>query len=234
MAKEGIGKTYITLSIANAVASGNPLPFQNETVDSASVLLLSAEDSLSFTIKPRLVAMGANCEKIFAVDEPFTLNDDGFDLLENAIAETKARLVIIDPIFSFVGNKDINRDNEIRLIANKLIEIAARYDCAIVGVRHIGKSKGFGDARSAGLGGIGWCACCRSELLVGSNPDNPHKKALCQTKNNLGEMFSKSIGFEIRGVSFIDAANQNSQHRKFFQALKAMTIKRVKLKRLLF
>lgn len=197
--EEGIGKTYITLSLANALASSCLLPLQskNEINEKANVLLLSAEDSLAFTIKPRLESMKANCENIIAIDEPFTFNEEGILRLRYAIAETEAKLVIIDPLFSYTGNRDINRDNEIRLIGNQLIETAERFECAIIGIRHIGKAKGMGDARSAGIGGIGWRACCRSELLVGTNPENPKEKAICQIKNNLAEKSDKSIGFEI-------------------------------------
>ncbi len=150
--EEGIGKTFLTLAIATAIANGNKLPFSDVAIEPSKVLFFSAEDSLSFTLKPRLDAMEANSENIFASSEPFTLDENGFELLRTAIAETEAKLVIIDPLFSYVGSKDINRDNEIRSIVNKIIEIAERYDCAILGIRHIGKSKGFGDARNAGLG----------------------------------------------------------------------------------
>ncbi|MDQ3636206.1 MAG: AAA family ATPase [Acidobacteriota bacterium] len=201
--EEGVGKTFMTLGIANAIASGYPLPFCDTRNQPANVLFMSAEDSLAFTLKPRLEAMQANCENIIACKDIFTLDGDGFSLLKLAIAESNAKLVVIDPLFSYVGSKDINRDNEIRIIGNKIIEIAEKYECAILGIRHIGKSKGFGDARNAGLGGIGWRACCRSELLVGANPDDPKDKALVQTKNNLGQMFDKSIGFEIKDGRFV-------------------------------
>ena len=219
--EEGIGKTFLTLSIANAVASGFPLPFDPQKREPANVLFLSAEDSLKFTLKPRLDAMEANCDRIYACNEAFTLDQDGFLLLKAAIAETEAKLVVIDPLFSYVGPKDINRDNEIRVIGNKIIEIAEKFDCAILGVRHIGKSKGFGDARNAGLGGIGWRACCRSELLVGSDPNNPKDRALVQTKNNLGQKSETSVGFDIQEGQFLWNRNSKLTAGQILSSLKS-------------
>ncbi len=76
-------------------------------------------------------------------------------------------------------------------------------------IRHIGKSKGFGDARNAGLNGIGWRASARSVLLVGKNPENEFQKALCQTKNNLAPKYPKSIGFEIKDGQFFWTGESN-------------------------
>jgi hypothetical protein len=120
-----------------------------------------------------------------------------------ALAEYEPRLVIIDPLFSYTGRISLNRDNEIRSITDELKRLAEKYQSCIKGTRHIGKSKGFGDARNAGLNGVGWRASARSVLLVGKNPENERQKALCQTKNNLAPKFDKSLGFEIRDNQFL-------------------------------
>jgi RecA-family ATPase len=61
----------------------------------------------------------------------------------------------------------MTQHNEIRSVTDPLTRLAEKFDCAIVGIRHINKSKGFGDARNAGLNGVGWRAAARSALLVG-------------------------------------------------------------------
>ena len=201
---EGEGKTFICLALACAVASGKGLPFtsENEHIKPSNVLLLSAEDSLPYTIKPRLEKMNAPCEKIITVDEQFILDRDGILRFEGQLAEHAPKLVIIDPLFSYAGKINLDRDNEIRTVTGELIQLAEKYGCTIVGVRHIGKSKGTGDPRKAGLNGIGWRASARSVLLVGKNPENETEKAICQTKSNLAPMSEKSIAFEIRDGHF--------------------------------
>ena len=200
---EGLGKSWIGCALACAVAAGNKLPFDDhEPLEPGNVLMLSAEDSLSHTVKPRLVSMQANLERIFAIDEVFSFSEFK-DLIkfEAVIAEHKPKLVIIDPLFSYTGGKNLNQESESRPIARKIIEIAQKFDCAIIGVRHIGKAKGNGDARAAGLGSVAWRASARSVLIVGKDEETG-EKAICQTKNNLAEESKIAVGFEIQDGQF--------------------------------
>jgi len=174
----------------------------NPNTGPANVLMMSAEDSLSFVIKPRLEAVKAPCERIIAIDENFTLDADGILRLEFELAEHAPKLVIIDPLFSYTGKINLNSDNEIRSITGELTRLAEKYECAIVGVRHIGKSKGMGDPRNAGLNGIGWRASARVGLLVGKDPNDERQRAIVQTKNNLAPKIEKAIGYEINGNEF--------------------------------
>lgn len=195
---EGLGKSWLCYAIGCAVASGAKLPFSEiEPIEPSQVLLLSAEDSLEHTTLPRLAAMNANLEKIHAIENVFAL-DNPNDLIkfEAVIAQYQPKLVVIDPIFNYTGGKNLNQESESRPIASKLIAIAQRFGCAIIGVRHIGKSKGNGDARAAGLGSISWRASARSALLVGQDTETG-EKALCQTKNNLAPIPEFAVAFEI-------------------------------------
>lgn len=200
---EGLGKSWACCALACAVADGRKLPFsESEPVEPCNVLMLSAEDSLSHTIKPRLVGMNANLERIFALDEVFSL-DNPNDLIrfEAEIIKYEPKLIIIDPIFSYTGGKNLNAESDSRPIARKLIAIAQKYNCAIIGVRHIGKAKGNGDARAAGLGSIAWRASARSVLIIGQDEETG-EKAICQTKNNLCEQSKIAVGFEIENGKF--------------------------------
>jgi hypothetical protein len=214
---EGLGKTFVTLAIATAVASGEGcaviglLPSEPINV----LLVSSAENALAFVIKPRLMAMNAPMDKFFAIDEAFTLDEDGFLRLEMKIAETNARLIIIDPLFSFTGKTNIYTDNEIKQITDRLNKIAEKYDCAIWGVRHINKSKGFGDARTAGMGGIGWNSGSRSTSLVGKAPDSG-ELAVCHYKTNVGELSQKSFGFKIEKTLVTLENGEEIETGKFF------------------
>jgi hypothetical protein len=160
---------------------------------------MSAEESLSFVVKPRLQAVDAPCERFIAIDEPFTLDTDGIIRLSMAIAEHEPKLVIIDPLFSYTGKVRLNDDNEIRSITDPLTRLAEKFDCAIVGIRHINKSKGFGDARNAGLNGVGWRAAARSALLVGIDKETG-ETAIVQTKTNVAEKSKNSFGYKIESA----------------------------------
>ena len=199
--EEGLGKSWFSCALANPVTNGCGFPPNFEPCDIGNVLMLSAEDGLGDTIKPRLEAVGANCERVFVIDEPLTFDEKGLLKLQSYIAEVQPKLITIDPLFAYTPSKtDINSANQSRAISSRLAEIARKWNCAILLIRHIGKAKGFGDARAAGLGSIDWRAAVRSELLVGKNPDNEKERAIVQTKNNLAE-FGDAVGFTIENNS---------------------------------
>ncbi len=203
--EEGIGKSLIALQgLGVAVATGKRIDTTSGQIifsdtDVSSVLIMSAEESLSFVVKPRLQAVNAPCERFIAVDEPFTLDTDGFIRLQMAVAEHEPELVILDPLFSYTGKVRLNDDNEIRSITDPLTRLAEKFNCAIVGIRHINKSKGFGDARNAGLNGVGWRAAARSALLVGIDKETG-ETAIVQTKTNLAEKSKKAFGYKIESA----------------------------------
>ena len=202
--EEGLGKSWLTCAFAAAVSTGAGFPPNFDKIEPANVLMLSAEDGLADTIKPRLVSCGADTSKVFAPDEVFAFDEKGLLRLEMYINETAPALVTIDPLFAYTPAKtDINSANQSRSIAAPLAQIAAKHKCAMSLVRHIGKSKGNGDARSAGLGSIDWRAAVRSVLLVGKDPDNEQNRAIVQTKNNLaahGDAIGYLIESSLRGA----------------------------------
>lgn len=201
---EGLGKSWVSCAIACAVAGGQRLPFDDETpVVPGNVLLLSAEDSLETSVKPRLESLGAESARIFAINQVFSLHDVQYlKHFEAVVAMYMPKLVILDPMFSFTGGRDLNKESDSRPIARKLIEIAQHYNCGIVGIRHVGKSKRNGDARNAGLGSVAWRASARSVLLVGKDEETG-ERAICQTKSNLAAEANVAVGFEIRSDSFL-------------------------------
>ena len=205
--EEGIGKSWLLCALARRISRGEALPFSTEVVSGNVLLLSGSEDGLADTIRPRLDSVGADCSRVFAVNEPFTFDQPGLIRLAGLIAELQPLLVVIDPLFDYVAARtDINRDNESRAATRPLREIAERHSCAIVAVRHIGKSKGNGEARAAGLGGIGFRAAGRSGLLVGCDPQDRTRRALVLTKSNLADINeAKAVGFTIKRGSTRDS-----------------------------
>ncbi|MCI0552258.1 MAG: AAA family ATPase, partial [Anaerolineae bacterium] len=192
---EGEGKSTVLCGIGAAVTQGQGLDDMVFDNGPENVLWMSAEDSPEQILKPRLLAAGADPFRVFVIGEPFTFDDKGIELVREMIERRRPALVVIDPIFAYVLG-DPNKGADTRATTNKLKQLAEEFDCAIVLVRHIGKSKGFGDPRAAGLYSIEWRAAARSVLLCGSDPDSQQIKALTQSKNNLSP-FADSVGFVI-------------------------------------
>lgn len=99
----GDGKTTLVLNIAALLSNGTPMPESEVEISSAKTIYQSAEDSVEDTLKPRLVSAGADCTRIAFIDESesgLTLNDHR---IEDAIIETGARLVVLDPLQAYLS-----------------------------------------------------------------------------------------------------------------------------------
>lgn len=198
--EEAVGKSTVVLSLAAALAEGKGIrtvsDFEFVDIEEGSTLILSAEDSVSHVLKPRLIALGARLHLIRVIDEPFSFDSEGLKRLENAIASHNPKLVIIDPLFAYAGQANLNNDNEIRGITRGLSKIAHLFGCTILGVRHINKSKGMGSVRAAGLNGVGWRASARSGLLVGKS-NVTDETAIIQHKTNVSKRDERAWGYKI-------------------------------------
>ena len=71
-------------------------------------------------------------------DQPLTMADIR---LEEAIIQTKARMVVLDPIQGFLGAEvDMHRANEIRPLMKRIAVLAEKYHCAIILIGHMNKN----------------------------------------------------------------------------------------------
>ena len=101
--------------------------------------------------------------------------------LEETLAKTGAKVLILDPIQAYLGGgMDMNRANEARDMTKKLGALAEKYQCAI----HMNKASG-NKAACRGMGSIDFFAVARSVLLVGRIEGESNTRAVVQIKNNL-------------------------------------------------
>jgi hypothetical protein len=113
----GLGKSAATLDIAARLSTGRPFPDGSECETGAGgVLILSAEDGLADTIKPRLEAAGADTSRISSLgtvwegrgerrhERTLSLPED-IPLIEREVRRVEAKLVICCPD---AGNANAN------------------------------------------------------------------------------------------------------------------------------
>lgn len=200
----GEGKTTVVLKIASLLSNGEKLPCDDTEREPINIIYQTAEDGLEDTIKPRLMEADADCSKIKVIDEsatPLTMIDER---LEQAIAETGARVVILDPIQAYLGaDVNMNVANETRSVMARLGNMAEKYGCAVVLIGHMNKSGGKASYR--GLGSIDFQAVARSVLIVGRLKENPTIRVVAQGKSSLAPE-GDSIAFELNketGFKFI-------------------------------
>lgn len=204
----GEGKTTLALRLAAACSTGQALPGMTIT-EPVNVIYQTAEDGLGDTIKPRLMEAGADEDRVLNIVEDtfsLTLLDER---IEAAILQTGAKLMILDPVQGYVGEKvDMNRANEIRSVMKNVAAVAERTDCAIVLVGHLNKMQSANSAYR-GLGSIDFRAAARSVLLVGRMKKEPNVRVIVHDKSSLapeGKSIAFSLGDE-NGFHWLDGYN---------------------------
>jgi hypothetical protein len=200
----GNGKTTATNDIASRVSTGREMPDGSAGVPPSGVVLISAEDSLADTIKPRLLAAGADCSRILALtiaydeegkERPITLPFD-LELIRKAIERVDAKLVILDPLMAFLsGDTNSHKDQDIRRVLYPVSKLAEDTEAAFVIVRHLNKATG-GNVLYRGGGSIGIIGAARTGLLVEKDPNDKNRRVLACTKSNIA-MIPESLSFHL-------------------------------------
>ena len=202
----GEGKITMVLQIIAKLTKGeavlpsgsdeSALEEKTMVLEPVNVIYQTAEDGLGDTIKPRLLSAGADCSRVMVIDD----NDQALTMmdarLEEAIIQTKARLVVLDPIQGFLGTDvDMHRANEIRPLMKRVAVLAEKYHCAIILIGHMNKNSN-GKSSYRGLGSIDFQAAARSVLIVGRIKDEPEIRVVCHVKSSLAPE-GKSIAFRL-------------------------------------
>ena len=198
----GLGKSFLSLYMAAKVSNGDDWPddgVPGNCAPKGSTVILSAEDDLARTIRPRLDSLGADVTKVLAIKGVRLRDEKGLDYYEyfNLIRDLPAlrkairsrsdtKLVIIDPLSAYLGKLDSHRDTDVRRVLAPLVQLAQDAGVAIVAVMHLNKSTG-GKALYRGLGSIAFAAAARTVWLVSTDPDDPEsrRRLLTPAKHNL-------------------------------------------------
>jgi len=203
----GCGKTYMGLAVAASLSLGK-IPASGESCEPTSTVYLSRENDPARVVRPRFDLLGGDASRLHLLgqDRPVTLSN--LSELDAALATTGARLMVIDPIQSFLGAEiDAHRANETRPVLDGLARLAQERQCCILLLRHLAKSN-TGRAIHRGLGSVDFTGAVRTELLAGSAADDPESRALVMLKSNLGR-FAPSLAYRIDSSGFRWLGNTN-------------------------
>ena len=184
-----LGKSFVSLDLCARLSAGRPFPDCTNSCAPESSLVLNAEDNAADTIVPRLLALGADLQRVFlwpCEDKGLPRLPRALKQLEAALVETHARLVVIDPLMAFLDESVcIGSDQGVRAALQPLMDLAQERHAAILLLRHLNKKVG-GPSLYRGGGSIAFSAACRLNWLVGRNPRRRDQYVLAQHKNNLG------------------------------------------------
>ncbi len=204
----GLGKSQITASLSAIVSIGGQWPVDLTPCKTGNIIILSAEDDVADTIRPRLEAAGADLTKIYILDAIRIQSDDGketlapFNLktdlyaLESMVRDIgSVALIVIDPITAYLGTTDSHKNAEIRGLLSPLSDMAGRHESAIVCVSHLNKG-GNSDAMMRITGSLAFVAAARAAYLVAQDED---RRVFLPMKNNVGND-KTGLAFTIEGA----------------------------------
>jgi hypothetical protein len=200
------GKSTLTLFIASMVTNGGTWPDGTRCEYPGAVVLLSAEDGLSDTIRPRLDAAGAVVANVHAVkgipigDEGAVRMPDLNDIapLRRLVERTRAHLVIVDVLMAYVptGNNS-HSDQDIRHVMGRLSAMAEQTGCTVLMLRHLNKGEKT-DPMYRGGGSIGIIGAARGGMLLARDPDDRNVRILATSKpSDLAAEEPPSLRFRI-------------------------------------
>jgi len=198
----GRGKSLLALDMAARVTTGAPWPDQLETPDwrpetanpVGRVVLLSAEDDVRDTIRPRLDAAGGDPGLVAVVsavrqeesseDMPFSLGRDLPALSDLLSGLGDVRLVVLDPLSAYLAGLESGGNARMRGVLAPLVDLAARWGVAVLAISHLSK-RARALALHRALGSVAYTACARAVWAVGPDPRLAERTLLLPMKNNL-------------------------------------------------
>jgi hypothetical protein len=162
----GVGKTTIVLDLMSRLSSARAMPFETVPHPEMNSLVVSVEDSIAYTIVPRLRAAGADLDRVNVLID-FPIFPSGLERLRSTVKETRSRLVMVDPgLAMFDAEINPNSDAETRKVVGGLAALAADTESAVVFVRHLNKNLTNPRAMYRGGGSIAISATARSGLVA--------------------------------------------------------------------
>lgn len=181
----GLGKSTWLMAVAAQVTTGKLNGGQP-----AHVIVVSYEDTIEEILRPRAEAAGADLTLMHEIVVPPQLGGAvllprDVERLDAQIAETGARLIIVDPVLAALDvNLDAHKDQHVRVVLAQLAELAERHNCANALVLHLNKSLSA-DPYLRISSSSGFYNAARSVVVVVPDPEGPDDQRLvAQVKAN--------------------------------------------------
>jgi KaiC/GvpD/RAD55 family RecA-like ATPase len=194
----GDGKSLSTIDTVARISAGRSWPVGNGQFDVAPVLLLTAEDDVADTIKPRLDMAGADCEKVELIEGVHCVDaatgertlelvslTQNLPAIERKITELGAHLLVIDPLTSF-ADSDTNKTSPMRRLLDGIAQMAARTGVSVLVITHMNKRS---DARKSAqmiAGSHVIVAAVRVVLVTARDPNDKGRRLILPIKLNIG------------------------------------------------
>ncbi len=206
--REGIGKSTIGFDIAARLTLGQLEGRYWGRPQNVGVV--ASEDAWESVILPRLKAAKADLSRVHRIEVATTENTvetvsapNDLQRLRVVCAESKIRLLIVDPIMSVIsGTLDTHKDREVRQALDPLSRFAAESGVAILGLIHVNKSSTT-DPLNSVMASRAFTAVARSVLYCILDPESEQEDRYLfgHPKCNVGPK-QPTLKYHIVGVKF--------------------------------
>lgn len=205
----GLGKSLVTIAMAAHVSTGREWPVDGTPCPAGDVVIISAEDDLADTIRPRLDAAGADPSRIHCIKairefdtetdqvtaRSLSLRKDLAHIDAELDALPNCRLLIIDPISAYLDGTDSHNNADVRGLLAPLADLASKHQVAVIAVTHLNKG-GSSSPLYRAMGSLAFVAAARAVFGVAKDEENPARRLMMPLKSNLGPDTS-GVAYEV-------------------------------------
>ncbi len=142
------GKSTAAIDVVARLTTGKDFPGSVKQVEACEVAILASEDNPRTTTVPRLRAASADVDKVHLIqgtcdgkqEWEIGLDNDLGMLREFLRDHPQIKLIVMDPVTSYIGDVDPNKPKEVRPFLNKLKKFAEDMGVSLLLIMHLSKN----------------------------------------------------------------------------------------------
>lgn len=192
------GKSLVSLYMVTQLTRGLAMYGCSKTMPACEALIMAAEDDDDDTLTPRLKAAGADLTKVHFLTSIVVKDGQGqtqsereaqldtdIQLIEQELRKNpQIKLVVIDPVSSYLGRANMNREQEVREVLTPLKRLASRCRVGIVLIMHFNKSVEASAIHRIG-GAVAFTGVARAVWMFAEDPEDQDRYLMLRVKANL-------------------------------------------------
>lgn len=199
-----VGKSYFTQVICKAFCEGEKLPCVRPYKPvTGKVLYFDLENDTGSVTKKRMKWNGMTDKGLknwVQVDSQFSVHDaDARRAVYNMIEDHKPLVVVFDTLMTYLGKTDVHKSSEASQVAAWFRQLARRYGCAVIVLRHLTKNS-KGPALMRGQGSASFVGMARLAITIGYHPDDADVRVAALTKASNIAKDNKVVSYTIESL----------------------------------
>ncbi len=207
------GKSTAAIDVVARLTTGRDFPGSVKQVEACEVAILASEDNPKTTTVPRLRAAMADVNRVHLIqgtsdgtqEWEIGLDNDLDKLREYLNEHPEIKLIVMDPVTSYIGDVDPNKPKEVRPFLNKLKKFSEEMGVSLLLIMHLSKNPDVSALHRVG-GAATWIEVPRSVWFFDvkqqeDENDAPPSYVMVNGKLNIvADERKKSLEYDFAGV----------------------------------